>query len=585
MSNPYFSFFMLMKKTLLIASALLLSGLSLYAFNEPKVCENVSFSGIAPNGKTVVSEVYGSMIIFDLANDQEYSYESTGEDPYYTTGLGNAVSNTGIVLASTCNISDAAYWENGEWKQLDTEGAVSNCLSNGITPDGSRICGSIGAAPISVEENNMMLVPVYWDRNADGTYGKYNVLPHPELDLYGRVPQYVTANYISEDGKTIAGQIVDCSGFVYMPIVYKQDDEGKWSYKILLQEQFFPEGTVLPEDPGEAPERPEEADFMTEEELAEYDAAYQAYLESGYTLPFPEVTDYMTEEEKAAYEAALAEWEPKFAEWEEKSTAFMDAFYAVVEAAPQFEFNSVCLTPDGKTYLSTLITYDESDPDAWFPAEISSPFAINIEDETTTKYELEGGQSFRLTSVPNNEYCLASTGIGSIPMTSYIISLADDKITPVEEYLASFSPELKEWMDANLKHEVEIYDWETGESTFETLMYTGIAHASADMSTFTMWDDGSWGTDYIPGGVIIDLGQFSGICAPAAAAKANVRFDNNGNLIVEGNISNVELYDPAGRQVLSTNQTGATPCHLAKGVYIVKAVTSNGETFAAKIVR
>ncbi len=554
-----------------------------YALVEPTVYDNASFQGIAPNGNIVVSEYYGTLVIYDLANDKQYKYESTGDDPYYTSGLGNFVSNNGIVLASTSNICDAAYWENGEWKYLNVEGAVGNNLSNGITPDGARICGSLGAAETSVEEDNLMLVPVYWDRNADGTYGKYTILPHPDRDLYGRVPQYVTANYISEDGKTIAGQIVDCSGFVHMPIVYRQDDEGKWSYKILLQDLFFPEGTELPEDPGECPARPDETQFMSEEELAAYAAAYQAYIDSGYTLDFPEKTNYMTEEEKAAYQAAIEKWQPLRDEWQTKYDAFNDAFLALVDAAPQFEFNSVCLTPDGKTYLATVNTVDDSDPDAWFPATISTPWAISVEDGAVTKYEVEG-MSLSLTSVPNNDICFVSTGIGAIPMSSYMISLADGTVTSVEDYLASFSPELKEWMNSYLSHEVEIYDWETDESSYETYMYTGMARASADLTTFAIWDDGSWGS-YFPSGVIFDLSQFSGISAPDATGKAKVWFDNNGDLNVEGDVSSVDVYDLSGRLVMSADHTGATPCRLAKGIYIVRAGTADGSAFSAKIAR
>lgn len=576
MSNP----FIVMIKSLLLTSALMLGVFSAYAFVEPKTYENVTFQGISPNGNIIASECNGNYNIFDLANGKEYSYNTTGEDPYYTSGLGNIVSNNGIVLASTRSICDAAYWENGEWKQLDAEGAVSNSFANGITPDGARICGSLGIAESSIEESNMMLVPVYWDRNADGTYGKYTILPHPDRDLFGSVPQSVTANYISDDGKTIAGQVVDGTGFINMPIVYRQDNEGKWSYKLLLEDSFIPEGMVLPEDPGEAPACPLETDYMTPEEIAAYDEAYQAYIDSNYSNPYPEYKDFMTDEEIAAYEAAYAEYQPLFEEWSKKSDAYYEAFEAIINAAPMFETNFVFLTPDGKTYLSSVKSADDSNP--WAPS-FFTPWAINIEDGSVSKFET-GGKSMMISSVPNSKYCFATSGINTVPIVSYILSLADGSVTSVENYLSSLSPELAEWIDINLRHEVEIPNWETEESTFESLLYTGIARASADMSTLAIWDDGSWGS-WICGGVIFDLSQYSGISAPSVTDNANIWIDNDGNLIVDGDVTNVDVYDLNGRRVLSTNKSGSTPCLLAKGIYIVKATTADGNSFTAKIVR
>ena len=196
MSNPHS-----MKKPLLVTALILSMGCyQAGAIKTPTEYANGAFQSISPSGQYAISDQgYGIIVIHDFTNDKSYVY---GEDTYsYSTGLGNAVSNNGIVLASTTNNTNAAYWSEGKWIDLNVPNPNHSNMANGITPDGSRICGSIGNAAMNPDEDNTMLVPAYWDRQADGSYGECHPLPHPDLDYTGRAPQYITAISISDDGQ------------------------------------------------------------------------------------------------------------------------------------------------------------------------------------------------------------------------------------------------------------------------------------------------------------------------------------------------------------------------------------------------
>ena len=252
---------------------------------------------------------------------------------YYTLGLGNCVTPDGsIILGSTNQNGDAAFYTNGEWHQLNVADADQTNLSNGITPDGSRICGSIGLNPMTFD-NVIMQVPVYWDRNADGTYSDYHALPYPTEDFFGQKPQYVTALCITTDGKTIAGQMVFGNGGMKIPVIYKEDEKGEWSYSLPTKDLFNPDGLEAVEDPGDGPMGPNYEEYMTQDELDAYYAAINDYYE-GIISDYPDMDDYMSDENREAYNEALETYQTKYDEWLDKYLAYSDYVTAVIYSSP-----------------------------------------------------------------------------------------------------------------------------------------------------------------------------------------------------------------------------------------------------------
>lgn len=565
-----------MKKCLLLSGLILSGTLLSNAFEAPQEFGNHSFQGISPNGRYIASSLYGTVVILDLQTGEKFEYVGDELSTQYSEGLGNYVSDTGVVLGATSSHTDAAYWENGQWHRLKVDSDVNNNLACGITPDASRICGSVGVAAVSIEHDNLMLAPAYWDRLPDGSYSECHMLPYPETDFTGRTPQYITAISISRDGKTIVGQVQDCVGMLCSPIVYRQDDNGDWTYTQLLQELINPDNVVFPEYPGDGPKRPSMENYMTDENKAAYQAALQAYYNSGYDWSlYPNEEDYLDEAGKAAYDADMEVFNAENLTWSAAYNSFMDLYYSLLETAPQTLFNAIRLSPDGSTVYTTNSTEDHSDPMSWFPKMIYTPWAVDVETGEVT--DLGFGMSLQAVSVPADGVLLASNGVGATPMEGYII--ADGKCTPIHEYLAGFSPELKTWMDQNLTHNVETgYDPDTFDSVFEEMIVTGMPLASADLKTVAFWNDCPWGYDYAYG-YIFDLSQFAGIdsTVSSSADDVNVSFDAAGNLTVTGDVDSVALYDLSGRCVFAAAAPrGTVACPLGAGVYVARALTPAG---------
>ncbi|MDE5554691.1 MAG: hypothetical protein K2J10_05855, partial [Muribaculaceae bacterium] len=242
-----------MKKSLLFCLAVATCVSPMMAETKtPTIYPNASFQHISANGRFIVSELYGTVTIYDLFEDTSEIFDP-GEyfENEYSLGLGNCITADGSVILGGTNSLDAAYLENGEWVQLNVPDSNKTNLCNGITADGSRICGSVGLNNMTTDDV-IMQVPAYWNRNANGDgYGECHVLPYPTKDFFGGKPQYVTAVSISNDGKTIVGQVQFSSGFMAAPIVYKEDADGNWSYSSPTKYLFNPNEITAVENPGE----------------------------------------------------------------------------------------------------------------------------------------------------------------------------------------------------------------------------------------------------------------------------------------------------------------------------------------------
>ena len=223
-----------MKKILLLSAVAALGTAGANAL-EPQVFENVTINMLSPDGNMGVSSMYGTVTIFDFANNKTYEYGSGeggvfsdgfGDDTSsitYNVGNGNCISSTGIVVGGLGD-DVAAYWENGEWKMLPTGDVTGVYSAHGVSADGGVICGIVP----SRTTGETTTLPAVWTRKADGTYNDYVILPHPEKDFTGRDPQYITAVAISADGKTVAGQVLDYRGGMPQPIIYRLNDKNEW---------------------------------------------------------------------------------------------------------------------------------------------------------------------------------------------------------------------------------------------------------------------------------------------------------------------------------------------------------------------
>lgn len=498
-----------MKKFLLFVAAVMTAN-SLFA-QEPEVYPNEAFAGVSPNGKYAISSLYGHVAIFDLESGKNYAYE----DDYYT-GNGNALSNTGVVVGSTMLASNACYWKDGEWHDIASVADRAMSKADGITPDGSRIVGAV--APEKYEGyEGLMLIPCYWDVKADGTLGDIQYLPYPEKDLTGRTPQYITAISVSDDGKTIVGQIQDYTGYICQPIAYRQDAEGKWSYTLVSDDLFHPEGIEIPEYPGD--DGPAITDFMTPEGLAAYEQALADWEASGsydYDI-YPNARDFMTEAEIAAYEASSAEFDEKF-------YAFMEAYSQLAEAVPLFVFNNVLLSHDGKTYATTHSRMSFNPMD-WTTTLENIPYLFNLEDGTFTTKE-SNGLPLILSTITDDGTLLAQKQESETPVEAYILPAGEMKFMTLYDYFATANPTLATWMKENMTREYEAINPETYDFYMVEALATGIPFANADMSVIVLGVENFW--EFESGisayGYIFRVDNASGIGSAIAPASGKAAY-------------------------------------------------------------
>lgn len=531
---------MLMKNFFLFA-CLASVGISAMAAEvpEPTYLDNAFIYALSPNGNYAVSAGVFSLKIYNLTNGQvdEYFDETGMAVPY--CGIGNCVSDNGIVVGSTDG-ENAQYWKEGVWYDLQVPtNALPGCLSNAITPDGSRICGSIAVSGISFESDALMQAPVIWNATADG-FGEAVELPCPERDFTGRVPQYVTATDISADGKTVIGQVVNATGMFFYPIIYKEDAEGKWSYEIVNEDKLIPEGLEFPAYPGESPTQPTAEQFMTEEESAAYEQAYQEWVLSGYVLDYPDPVNFLSPEKKAEYDAAMEAYKGEYEQWENDFNAWFGVFDACLERNPNFIFNSIKISPDGKYFAGTV---EVANPD---PYGISF-MNVWVGDVATGEYVIyDQNEDLNVTYLANDGVALASTSVNT-PSNSFV--LKNGQCETMFYWMAKQCIDYAAFMKDNMTIDVE--DWETGEVIPEFM--SGRAVGTPNLETVALTMQNVW--DYMTDGEAfvfpVEAGHIAGV--------DDINVDNKEETVI---------YDLAGRKLNNV---------VAPGIYIV-----NGEK---KVIR
>lgn len=570
-----------MKKTLLFLSLGCISGMMNAEFVAPRIYDTVSFQKMSPDGHYIVSEVYGQVQIFDLFENSVYDYMDESGIQTWGVGIGNAFNELNTLVGSAVTENNAAYWQNGKWYSLPLTGEEkSSNIANGISADGSRICGTVSIVEMTFDDATMTL-PVVWERNSEGTYNNYVILPHPDVDHTGRAPQYISAISISADGKTIAGTLTDCQGRLITPIIYTENEDGEWSYSLPMQQFINPNHIEIPEDPGEYPAWPDAKDYMTEDEVAAYNAAYDEWAANYYQGEMPEYTDYMTAEEKALFEAAYAEWQEEAAIFEEKQTLFLDTLEEIANASISTLANNVFLDKEGKKIAVTAIT-QIPDPNSWFGVrDEESVWVLNLENNDIVKYE---NADAHVNYWYEDGTLVAWGNIWSENPEAFV--LKDGKATPFRDYICGVNNEIQEWVKENMTHITEVYDWDTEEVIEQEDLYVGLPLFSADMKTVACWTPTPWDYTIMYQGYVFDLSQFDGVKSVVTPGDLKVYVNEAGDIVVNGVAATLEVYNIQGVCVASaSNVSGVVNVSLANGVYVVKAVSAAGVVNVAKVVK
>lgn len=586
-----------MKKALLLGAAVLVAAQYTNAELTPTKMEDAQFTCISPDGKMAGSDLMGHITLVNPQTGEVlYSYPETQDDmTAYTlsNGNGQGISNTGVVLCTRYD-GDVCWWKAGEFHSLVplvTDDAVSNGV-NGITPDGLTICGYCGLKPMSTDDIlTPMSVPVIYKLKSDGTYTEAIQLPYPERDFTGRVPQYVIATNISADGRVIAGQVLDYSGAMPQPIVWKLKDNDTWEYETLGIDLLNPDHVVFPQFPDIEPRQPQAQDFMSPDGLAEYNEAYQSWAASGYTGEMPEYTDYMTPEELAAYNAAMAKYNEEMAVYQPLADAFNEVWYSFLESGKStfFVFNSTSLSPDGKLLLQMEQKEIPGD-DPWSSETKFGTSVFNLENGKYKSYGVD--RNIMPSQILADGTVLGSVQDGMIGTRRATIykpadwnSDAAPEFSWLDEYVKTINPGIYDWMKANMCGDVIGMDPETWEEiTIEDVWYTGFPLATPDMNTIVSTQENTfdWNTEAMAFGFCLPLHETSGIRDVAGEGSMTVRAQRGGLLELQG-VRDVKVYDAQGRLVYRAAGVNGSVETGLKGVCIVRATGTDGDARTLKV--
>ncbi|MCH5233814.1 MAG: hypothetical protein J1E16_00850 [Muribaculaceae bacterium] len=519
-----------MRKSILLAASLLAS-VSCFAQEsvEPELVPGVYALKISPNGKWV-----GSM-----AGDGSLYNTETGDNTYYSgiiLGLGNAVADNGMAVGDMNDVGALLY--NGKTSFPPTiADKFWFCDFNSITPDATRICGILNNPIVNQnnedrEEYYTMYVPFVADIDADGNVGEPIILPYPEVDFFGVAPEYITAVWMSRDGKTIVGEVLDGRGQYSYPIYFTEDEKGEWNYELPSKSLFNPTGIDLPKNPwAEQPPYPNPEDFMSGQKKTAYLEAYQAYV-SGESEIMPDPEEYMNPTQLKEYEEAIVSYNQWFYGQGQAIADYIKIYNEVLKTSPTFSGNELTIEPSGE-YLMIRggLTDDNFDI-------ISKIYKFGITNDEIQEIETPTKEYYPSMILPDGTLIITK-GLEYVP-NSYIMLPDSNEFITLQEYLEPEYPEIAEWLDA------------------EVPGGTGVVSMNDDRTIITgaLIPDQLADSDYANGGYYY-----------------NTYFILLGNAGVESIVDNAtdgiyKVYDLNGVKVMETKDASVVN-NLPKGIYII----------------
>lgn len=559
--------------------------------------EDFTFSKFSQDGNWLVENNNGAIAIYNRARK---SLSETGDPDgmqMYMAGLGNCMSNSGK-LVGTCG-DYAGIWADGSWTHLPQATGVGTSYNaaHSITPDERRIVGILGYDNAQMGSGQMLAYPVVWTKNEAGEYVCQN-LPCPEKDFLGLTPQYITAIAVSDDGKTVAGQVRDNSGFYIMPIVYKEDADGNWTYTLLGESEIYDKSRLgeLPDVP-EQPAYPDVTQYMSDEDVTAYNAAVEKYNEdiskyfNGETDIYPDYplpADYISDAtQKKAYEDAQAQYQADIMAWQLAFTAYNEKL-SEITTNRGFVQNAVYLSANGR-YLgegleqrSSSATWGEATP------KYIGYFDLEKEDPQFTR-ATEGGD-YLITGILNDATVFVGTPAMDYTRNTFAYVPAEEKTArmTMPEYAARRSQEMAKWIADNNTYDVTLYKYDDDynyvvDRVVNDSLVSGTVMPNPDGTILLSYYTDSF-TDMnssLSVSYIVDLNTADGISALSSEEAARGIFAENGSIAAADKTASLDVYDIAGRKLTRNAVKGSVS--VQGGMYVVRMTDAKGNVTARKV--
>lgn len=251
----------------------------------PDELSSMALLGSSSDGRYLYGALSGRGFAFDTKTNK---YAIYGDEKTTCEVVG--ISSDGWSLLQTAEAGEQSGLSNGVvLVPLDsTNGEHSIFVTSPdpnhpyftlwhLTSDAKYFCGTI-------LDSGWESIPVIGERSADGKSYKVSTLPVPDKDPLGTTPQQFRLIYVSEDGATLVGFLVEESGNLATVMTYQRKADGTYGIQ-------FPADDVLFDHTITVPPYPEYDDYVTvptDPEDPNYDAQKLQEQEDAYNKAYDE---------------------------------------------------------------------------------------------------------------------------------------------------------------------------------------------------------------------------------------------------------------------------------------------------------
>jgi len=572
----------------LLFTSLLLAPCAQSMAQSIKKADNVTMYSISQDGRYACSANDGAVVLWNTEKDNNFTM--LDNEYYYCDGVSNngimagSVGTAGSELPALISADGITYLPMPE----DTEWSYGS--ARGISSDGTFVCGLLSSAGFGMTGNVTTVKPFVWE--IDGDNITCTALPYPEKDFTGRCPQGYHALMVSESKNRILGRQIDYSGFGGALVVWDRTAPGEpWTCTVLGEDILYNDGPDFPEYP-ESPQSVDYKEYMTEDEIAAYDQAYQDWMYGGFVGDAPKREDFITDEtRKSQYAEAMEEYNKAMEEYNAKYEAFNEV-YNQRRSEYSLDLYSFSGSFNGRYIGCTMQTMDFS---TGWPTTISYPCYYDIDDNfkfvslMDDKYK-DTGMSGRITDNGDLVVSIPARATMFDPRTSYIIPANEDKLVTIYDFMNKTNEgkvDRQTFVDGGLQFSWEGYDPETFEpmeitdsvlvgATFISASGKNAVGFTVDPTTFRIssWALNSFTTTGIN---TVKTGK--------AEAVLRSSVIENGLIEFVADVDNAALFDLSGAALYNGKPQGSSMAAPAQeGIYILKTKLKNGAVRTDKIV-
>lgn len=528
---------------------------------------------ISPDGSFSTGEAVSSQSAWGRDN-------LTGKIYYYdgaSCGDGNNISKDHIVVGTDKVFMKAALLlpeEDVEPYLIPSLSKYGESYLHGINWDGTRIVGFLSNPDTSIsdeydpEKQRMSYLPFYCDVDPDsGTVSDPIFLPTPKYDFFGLVPQYCTAFWISDDGSTILGQVIDNSGNFIYPIIYKQDAEENWTYMLPSEKLSIPDGVEIPVYPKPEMSQPLPQNYIENPEFKTlYLELWEQFLKGETEVNPDEMLNpetageaaLMTKEEWDSYNKDLTEYNNYIIFiYDNELNEYYEKYSKFISQSTNFLQSSMAMNRAGTLFSQTKMVTRFSGNN---PIKYHRPIVFNLEDGSYQEYgddlsELEVNQILPDGTLIASTLKPGPTSPDLTPQHSYACAPGSSSFATIENYIKNSNPSYYQWYQDYLYHEVPIGYDEIGNIVYIDLTVSGLVAVSDDFSTLSGGVD-AWSWNLENGEYYTYI--FKDIIAPDAGV----------NFIPNEVNDTIRIYNLQGSKILETTNRNVLKS-LEKGIYII----------------